>query len=434
MKLFPAIGILLMLPLAGAATSLRLEGDHAWLCASNAPLRRVLGLFGQRGVAVFVDPAVANRPVSGDWKNTPIDRLVGQLAGPDSYMVERERTPSPLGTLYKVSSIRIFSTGNAEAAQPLQRERVLDVVTGTNGVQYLRGEIMVGFDKDSTIDDLNALLRKVDGSVIEVIDPPGIYRIRIGEDLSVEEAMAIAGRQKGVEGAEPNRAFPRVGTQPAAYDGPAPGINLHLKPGETAVAVFDSGLDPQYADLPFIRGTYNALDPAAPMEDPLGHGTLTAMIAAGAVTPIGAEPSETGVPVLAIRTFDQNGYTSSDTLMRAIEFAAESGVDIVSMSWGSETPSGYIKQIMDYAAQKGIALYAAAGNEPTGVPIYPAGFQSVTAVGGLDPDGSTWNLSNYGDFVEDYEPAFARFEGKTMRGTSISAPYAAFKAARNSGK
>jgi hypothetical protein len=85
---------------------------------------------------------------------------------------------------------------------------------------------------------------------------------------------------------------------------------------------------------------------------------------------------------------------------------------------------------MDYVAQNGVSLYASAGNENTGEPIFPAGFDNVTAVGGLNPQGDTWVNSNRGDFVTEYQPAFAEFDGKLYQGTSVSAPLAAFKAAQ----
>lgn len=86
---------------------------------------------------------------------------------------------------------------------------------------------------------------------------------------------------------------------------------------------------------------------------------------------------------------------------------------------------------MQFAAKNGMALYAAAGNEPTGTPVYPAGYDSVIAVGGLNPDGTQWEESNYGEFVERYEPALANFKGQSYAGTSIASPYAAFKAAND---
>ncbi len=430
MKLFPVLAILL-LPLAAPAATLRMEGDHAWLKADEAPLSKVLQLFEQRGVEVLIDPSLELGRVSGDWENTKVDRLIAQLASPHSYLLEWKKVRSPLGELYQISAIRIYSDGNLSAARPLSAKgRVLDVVEGKDGIKYIRSEIMVGFKEGYTLNDLNALLAKIGGTVIEVIDPPGIYRIKLNEGMSVEKAMEIANAHDGVDSSEPNLAFPRIGNTPGPMSGSGTGINLHLQPGETAVAVFDSGLDPQYANLSVIRGTYDAVDPSAEISDPLGHGTLTALVAAGVITPEGAAAAETGVPVLAIRTFDENGMTSSDTLMRALEYAASSGVKIVNMSWGSEVDSTFMEAAMNFAAQNGMTLYAAAGNEPTGELIYPAGYDSVIAVGGLNPDGSQWENSNFGDFVEIYEPAKAVFNGQSYAGTSISSPYAAFKAAQ----
>ncbi len=432
MRFFPILGLLLF-PLAASSATLRLEGDRAWLSTEGTPLPRVLELFEQRGIEVLIDPALDAKRISGEWENTKIDRLIGQLASPHSYLLEWKKTASPLGAFYQISSIRIYSDGNLSATRPLSAEgRVLDVVEGKDGIKYIRGEIMVGFGEDSDIDDLNALLKKIGGTVIEVIDPPGIYRIKLNADMPVEKALEIAAAHEGVESAESNRAFPRIGSPSVPMSGTGEGINLHLQPGETAVAVFDSGLDPQYADLPFIRGTYNAVDPSDPMSDPLGHGTLVAMIASGAITPLGADAAETGVPVLAVRTFDANGYTSSDILMRAIEYAINSDVKIINMSWGSETDSGFMEAAMNIAAQNGITLYAAVGNENTGVPLFPAASPGVTGVGGLDENGEVWEKSNAGEFVDQYAWAFAIFNGKRYEGTSISGPYAAFKDASQS--
>jgi len=418
-------------PLLTSAATLRMEGDRAWLESKGTPLVKVLQLFEQRGVEVLIDPSLELRRVSGEWENTKVDRLIGQLVSPHSYLLEWRKVNAPLGAFYQISTIRIYSDAGPSAARSIKKERkVLDVVEGKDGRKYIRGEIMVGFGEDSDIEDLNALLKKLDGTVIEVINPPGIYRIKLNEGLSVEDALEIAKAHEGVGAAEPNHAFEQIGNEALPFTGTSAGANLHLQPGETAVAVFDSGLDPKYADLPFIRGTYNALNPSEKISDPTGHGTLTAMVASGAITPLGAEPAEIGVPVLAVRTFDENGMTSSDTIMRALEHAAHSGVKIVNMSWGSDTTSAFMESAMDYAAQNGMTLYASAGNEPTGTPIYPAGYDSVIAVGGLDPGGDVWNKSNFGDFVKQYEPAFIVFEGKIYRGTSFSSPYATFKAAQ----
>jgi hypothetical protein len=424
------IGVLL-LPLALSAASLRIEGERAWLKADDVPLAKVLQLFEKRGVEVLIDPSLTLHRISGDWRNAKVDRLIAQLVSPYSYMLEWKLDKSPLGDLYNISSIRIFSDGKQSVARRLSSQgKLLDVVEGENGVKYIRGEIMVGFSQESSLEDLKALLKRLNGTVIEVIDPPGLYRIKLNDDMSVEEAIRIAQAHGGVTATEPNLAFPTIVNHTLPLTGTGERINLNLSPGENVIAVFDSGLDPAYANYPFIRGTYDALDPTAEISDPLGHGTLTTLIAAGAITPLGVKAAESGVPVLSIRTLDQNGMTSSDTIMRALEYAANSGVKIISMSWGSEVNSDFLAASMNYATQRGMTLYAAAGNEPTGTPVYPAGYNSVIAVGGLNPDGSRWKDSNYGDFVEHYEPALANFNDLSYAGTSVASPYAAFKAAQ----
>ena len=425
-----ALIAILLLPLVAVSATLRMEGDRAWLDAEGTPLPKVLELFERCGVEVMIDPSIQFDRISGSWERAKIERVISQLSSPNSYVLEWEQVEGPLGRFYRVASIRIFSAGNESAVKRLGKGRkVLDVVEGEGGIKYIRGELMVGFADGATEKDLNALLEKLGGTVIEVIDPPGLYRIRIGDQLSVEEAMAIVAAQDKVKGVEPNLAFPRMDSANMPMTGTSDGINLHLQPGETAVAVLDSGLDPQYADMPFIRGTYNAVDPSSPIYDPTGHGTMTSLIASGALTPMGAEPAETGVPVLSIMAFDENGMTSSDTIMRALDYAANSGASIVSMSWGSEIDSSFMQAAMDYAAANGMTLFASAGNEPTGIPVYPAGYDSVIAVGGLNPDGTVWEKSNYGDFVKIYEPAWVIFNGQTYAGTSDSSPYAAYKAA-----
>jgi hypothetical protein len=174
MKLFLAI-ILLLNPILVSGVTLRLEGDRAWLEAEGTPLVKILTLFEQRGVEVFVDPSLELSRVSGAWENTKVDRLIQQLVGSHSYLLTWRKVDSPLGELYQVASIQIYSDGNLSAVKPFDKKgRVLDIVEGKDGIKYVRGEIMVGFGEDADIEDLKALLKKLGGTVIEVIDPPGI--------------------------------------------------------------------------------------------------------------------------------------------------------------------------------------------------------------------------------------------------------------------
>ena len=57
-------------------------------------------------------------------------------------------------------------------------------------------------------------------------------------------------------------------------------------------------------------------------------------------------------------------------------------------------------QAVEEAIGQRIVVVAAAGNSGSRDPMYPAAWEGVTAVGALDRDGSRWDRSNYGDWVD----------------------------------
>jgi len=157
-----------------------------------------------------------------------------------------------------------------------------------------------------------------------------------------------------------------------------------------------------------------------------------ALIAAGVIKPFGVMDDEAYLaPLIAIRAFDENGFTSGFQLMQGIEFAIRNGARVLSLSWGADTRSEFLENALADAASKGLIVVASAGNEPTGRPVYPAAYPSVIAVGALEPDGKIWGQSNFGSFVSLYAPGFAslpvgyRGEPGSYAGTSIAAAFTA---------
>jgi subtilisin family serine protease len=158
-----------------------------------------------------------------------------------------------------------------------------------------------------------------------------------------------------------------------------------------------------------------------------------ALIAAGAIQPEGgnsALDAQYG-SIIPIRTMSEKGITSGFTLMQSMIFALDKGARVINMSWGSETDSGFFNDAISYARQRGAVLVAAAGNEPTGRPIYPAAIPEVVAVAALGTDGAFWDQSNFGSFVKLAAPGVANmpvgYKGPpgTYGGTSIAAAYTA---------
>ena len=48
-----------------------------------------------------------------------------------------------------------------------------------------------------------------------------------------------------------------------SFSGESAELNLDLQSSKRVIAVFDSGIDPKYQDLPFILEPYNAIDPGS---------------------------------------------------------------------------------------------------------------------------------------------------------------------------
>jgi thermitase len=109
------------------------------------------------------------------------------------------------------------------------------------------------------------------------------------------------------------------------------------------------------------------------------------LIASGAINPMAPERTPPQHPVVAIRAFDNNGFTSNYTLIRGIAHAIENGARVLSLSWGRETSSSLLESATRYAAAKGLILIAAAGNAPTGNPVLPGRLRPSHRRGCADP-------------------------------------------------
>jgi thermitase len=176
--------------------------------------------------------------------------------------------------------------------------------------------------------------------------------------------------------------------------------------GSIPVAVLDSGLDPAAGLSAVVSAAWDAIDPDRALADPAGHGTQMALLASGLLLPT-AGTADSLLPVVSVRAFDEDGKTSNFAIFQALAYAAQAGAKVVNMSWGSETDSEFMRTAMQVAADRGLLLVAAAGNEPTGQPVYPAAYPGVVAVGGITADGQRWAQSNFGDFVDLAAPATA---------------------------
>ena len=101
----------------------------------------------------------------------------------------------------------------------------------------------------------------------------------------------------------------------------------------------------------------------------------------------------------SIKTLGENGATNAQVTEAIIQATNES-VQVISMSLGGPSYSDAMQEACTSAAEQGITVIAAAGNESTDEVHYPAGYDNVISVASAEKDDTLSDFSNYGDWVD----------------------------------
>jgi thermitase len=171
------------------------------------------------------------------------------------------------------------------------------------------------------------------------------------------------------------------------------------------IAIVDTGVD-RLPDLAarMLQGHDFANDDDNPADDN-GHGTMAAGVAAA------SGYNRTGVAgvcwncmILPVKVLDAKGNGGYDKIAEGIRYAADQGANVISLSLGGADDSQLLRDAVTYADQKGSLVVAAAGNQGSALPHYPAAISSVLSVGGVDEEDRRYSWSNYGSWVKVTAP------------------------------
>ena len=156
------------------------------------------------------------------------------------------------------------------------------------------------------------------------------------------------------------------------------------------------------------------------LTDHNGHGTLITEI---------LEENAPDAELVMLKCFDREMEDSGkeDIMDRAIRDCVDKyHGDIINMSWTLNQEKDELHNAVKYAQEKGAILVAAAGNlsmqTPLGSLVYPAAWEEVIGVGGVDldeegnPASSLWYLQSEAVFV----CADGNYKGE--KGSSFAVP------------
>jgi len=132
---------------------------------------------------------------------------------------------------------------------------------------------------------------------------------------------------------------------------------------------------------------------------------------------------------------DANDFAAYSDIASAFQFAADHGVRVINASLGGPNPSDTLQIAVNYAWNEGAVIFAAAMNDSTDSPYYPAASTYVVAVSATDSNDHLASFSNYGNWITLAAPGTnilttVNGGGYTYwNGTSFSAPIVAGVAA-----
>ena len=231
--------------------------------------------------------------------------------------------------------------------------------------------------------------------------------------------------------------------------------------GSSIVAVLDTGIQFDHPDLQGIvaynagemgagkesngrdddgngkvddwRGWNFVADTNDPTEDNV-HGTwVSGIIGATHDNGIGIAGISWRNKVLPVKIMDANGSGDTADLAAGIDYAVKRGAKVINMSIAGFPYTQLVQDAIDRAWASGAVLVAAAGNNRSSSPTFPADFAHVVGVTATQADDELTNWSNYGSWVELAAPGAAvtttncnRCNGwgdyTAISGTSFAAP------------
>ena len=206
------------------------------------------------------------------------------------------------------------------------------------------------------------------------------------------------------------------------------------------IAIVDTGVDITHPDLrdKVVPG-HSSFPESEFGKDLNGHGTHCAGIAAASINNgIGVAGVAPAARIQPVKVLDDSGSGTNASVAEGIDWAAENGAQVISMSLGGPAPSRAIEEAVKKALAHNIVVVAATGNDGNADLSYPAAIPGVMAIGATDAQDKLASFSQFGPHVSVTAPGvnilstfplntndIGMTEYGSISGTSMATPYVA---------
>jgi serine protease len=200
----------------------------------------------------------------------------------------------------------------------------------------------------------------------------------------------------------------------------APAVWPKTRGAGVKVAVLDTGIAMYHPDRGNVVLTASFVS-GETVEDFDGHGTHTSGSVAAADNGIGVIGVAPDAELLIGKVLDNTGSGYTSDIILGIQWAVANGAKVISMSFGGSDNSTAFQTACSDAANAGVLLVAAAGNNSSSTPFYPAAFSSVLAVSALDSSKAfASSFSNYGSDIALCAPGVSVYSTVALDSTATA--------------
>lgn len=196
------------------------------------------------------------------------------------------------------------------------------------------------------------------------------------------------------------------------------------------VAVIDTGIEMTHPDLQGkVTKGYDFVNDKESPEDDNGHGTHVSGIITATRNDAGTVGVSHGTSIMPIKVLNSTGSGYVSDVAKGIYWAVDNGAQVINLSLGTSKDTDVLRRAVNYAANKGVPMVAAAGNDYGAPCQYPAAYDNVICVVATDSSNRLASFSNVGgELAAPGVSNYSTFLGGTYRylsGTSMAAPHVA---------
>ena len=374
------------------------------------------------GWQIYLEPGT-ERTVSTKFKDRTVGEALQLLLGDMSYV----RVPGDATT---PARLYVFRTSRSDATQLVKPITKKEDPTS----KPIPNEMVVRLKPDCTVEQVAG---KLQGKVLGKSEAANTYRLSFetAEAAQAARAQATNSLAECVEAVDSNFWMHRPEVSDSlnfsSNSGP------ELKPREKGectspiVGLIDTAIQPTGSSMDeFLMPT---LAVAGQVQTPADQPTHATSMFGTMMRGLSVKDNQTSVKVLPVDVYGPNATTTTFDVANGIVQAINKGATVINLSLGSGGDSDFLRGIIRRGSEQGVLFLAAAGNEPSTAPTYPAAYPNVMAVTAGGRDGKIAPYANRGDFIDISAPGSAMFpyngQNWMVMGTSAATAYASGVAA-----